>query len=124
MSRLLRDAATAYTLRHGRAPTLVLDAMDLVAKKDPAFFSEVQDFAKACADGRILRVVFVFSDGDALPLLLSSSAESRCDKDRSVRSGVHLGDRGVEERDHWRQLHLRAARQLLHAAGELGRRPA
>lgn len=87
MSRLLRDAATAYTLRHGRAPTLVLDAMDLVAKKDPAFFSEVQDFAKACADGRILRVVFVFSDGDALPLLLSSSAESRCDKDQIFEVG-------------------------------------
>ena len=39
----------------------------------------MQDFAKACADGGIMRVVFIFSDDDALPLL-SSSAGSRCDK--------------------------------------------
>ena len=56
--------------------------MDLVAKEDTKFFAQVQDFAKACADGGIMRVVFIFSDGDALPLLLSSSAESRCDTDQ------------------------------------------
>jgi hypothetical protein len=45
--------------------------MDLVAKKDAVFFSDLQDFAKACADNGNLRVVFIFSDGNALPLLLS-----------------------------------------------------
>ena len=47
----------------------------------------MQDFAKACADGGIMRVVFIFSDGDALPLLLSSSAGSRCDKDQVYEVG-------------------------------------
>ena len=87
LSRLLMSAAKLHKARHGRAPTLVLDAMDVIAKKDAAFFGEVQEFAKACADGGILRVVFIFSDGDALPPLLSSSAESRCDKDQIYEVG-------------------------------------
>ena len=87
LSRLLKEAATLHKKKHGKAPTLVLDAMDLVAKKDATFFCEVQDFAKACADSGILRVVFIFSDGDALPLLLSSSAESRCKKNQIYEVG-------------------------------------
>ena len=87
LSRLLMSAAKLHKARHGTAPTLVLDAMDVIAKKDAAFFGEVQGFAKACADGGILRIVFIFSDGDALPLLLSSSAESRCDKDQIYELG-------------------------------------
>ena len=87
LAKLLKKSATMYKVKHGKAPTLVLDAMDLVAKKDAVFFSEVQDFAKACADGGIMRVVFIFSDGDALPLLLSSSAESRCDTDQVYEVG-------------------------------------
>lgn len=38
----------------------------------------LQDFAKACADGALL--VFVFSDGHALPMLQSSSASSRTER--------------------------------------------
>ena len=87
MSRLLKEAAILYSARHGKALTLVLDAMDLVAKEDPKFFTQVQDFAKASADSGHLRVVFIFSDGDALPLLLSSSAASRCDKDQIYEVG-------------------------------------
>jgi len=71
----------------------VLDAMDLVAKSDPAFFAQVQEFAKACADAGVLRVVFVFSDGSALPLLLSSSAKSRCGRDQVLE----VGDISLEE---------------------------
>jgi hypothetical protein len=82
LSPLLKASALSFKAKHGKAPTLVLDAMDLVAKEDPAFFLQVQNFAKACADSGILRVVFVFSDGSALPLLLSSSAETRCDTDQ------------------------------------------
>ena len=77
LSKHLQKAAILYKARHGVAPTLVLDAMDLVAKEDPAFFAVVQNFAKATADGGLLRVVFVFGDGHALPLLLSSSASTR-----------------------------------------------
>ena len=87
VAALLKKAAILFKVKHGKAPTLVLDAMDLVAKRDSTFFCEVQDFAKACADGGIMRVVFVFSDGDALPLLLSSSAGSRCDKDQVYEVG-------------------------------------
>ena len=77
LAPILRKAARRFTSLHGRPAVLVLDAMDLVAKKDPAFFSEVQDFAKQCADDGTLRIVLVFSDGRALPLLQSNSALSR-----------------------------------------------
>ena len=73
----LVKAAARYRAKHGKPAALVLDGMDLVAKKDPGFFLEVQDFAKKCADAGILSVVLVFSDGCALPLLQSSSAISR-----------------------------------------------
>ena len=56
---------------------LVIDAADYVAKKDPAFFRDLQDFAKASADAGALRVVFVSSEGVALPLMRASSAWSR-----------------------------------------------
>ena len=75
----LRKAASEYKAKHGRAPTLVLDAMDRVEKDDPSFFTKVQDFAKQCADDGVLRIVMVFSDGNSLPLLLSSSTASRCE---------------------------------------------
>ena len=75
----LIKAAALYRAKHGVPAALVLDGMDLVAKKDPGFFLEVQDFAKKCADAGILSVVLVFSDGCALPLLESSSAISRAD---------------------------------------------
>lgn len=81
LSEFLVKAALRYKARHGVAPTLVLDAMDLVAKDlDAGFFFVLQDFAKACADGALLRVVFVFSDGRALPMLQSSSASSRTER--------------------------------------------
>ena len=70
-------AAELYTSKHGVPPVLVLDGMDLVAKEDPAFFVKMQDFAKKSADMGTLSVMFVFSDGRALPLLQSSSAITR-----------------------------------------------
>jgi len=70
-------AAKQYRDAHGVPPTLVLDGMDLVARRDVDFFLELQDFAKLCADKGVLRVVFVFSDGRALPLLQASSAFTR-----------------------------------------------
>jgi hypothetical protein len=59
--------------------TLVLDAADRVAKSDPAFLTQLQDFAKDCADlvGGPLLVVFVSGEGTVLPVLQSSSAWSR-----------------------------------------------
>ena len=70
-------AAQRYRAKHGAPAVLVLDGLDLVAKEDAAFFTKLQDFAKKCADMRILRLVLVFSDGCALPMLQSSSAFTR-----------------------------------------------
>ena len=73
----LVNAAARYRAKHGKPAALVLDGMDLVAKKEPGFYLKVQDYAKKCADAGILSVVLVFGDGRALPLLQSSSAISR-----------------------------------------------
>jgi hypothetical protein len=87
LKRVLKAAAALYKAAHGFAPTLVLDAMDRVAKQDGAFFLLLQEFAKTCADDDVLHIVFVFSDGAALPLLLSSSATSRCGADQIYEIG-------------------------------------
>ena len=91
----LIKAASLYVARHGVPAVLVLDDMDLVAKDDPAFFLKVQNLAKKCADMKIMRVVLVFSDGRALPLLQSSSA--------ITRAGVivEVGDVSDEEAVGW-----------------------
>ena len=78
VSAALRDGAAAYHAKFGRPAVLVIDGADLIAKNDEKFFGKLQGFAKTCADERHLRVVFVFSDGVALPLLQKSSAYSRC----------------------------------------------
>jgi hypothetical protein len=77
LAPMLQEAAARFKSRHGRPAVLVLDAMDLIAKDAPSFFTEVQNFAKDSADKGILRIVFVFSDGRALPLLQSNSARTR-----------------------------------------------
>jgi hypothetical protein len=77
LAPVLKAAAARFRARHGRPAVLVLDAMDLVAKEDPKFFTEVQNFAKEYADKGTLRVVLVFSDGRALPLLQGNSARTR-----------------------------------------------
>jgi len=73
----LEEVADAYKAKHGRPMTLVIDAADLVAKKGPDFFKDLQDFAKKCADNKSMTVVFVSSEGAVLPLLTGSSAFSR-----------------------------------------------
>ena len=73
----LEEVAKEYKATHGQTPTLVIDAADLVAKQDKAFFLRIQDFAKRCADNKIMTVVFVSSEGAVLPALLESSAFSR-----------------------------------------------
>ena len=73
----LQAAAALFQARHGRPAVLVLDAMDLVAEEAPPFLTELQAFAKECADRGTLRLVLVCSDGHALPLLQGNSALSR-----------------------------------------------
>eukprot|EP00732_Lithocolla_globosa_P002774 Lithocolla_globosa_v1_NODE_1945_length_2247_cov_4.583485.p1 type:complete len:419 gc:universal NODE_1945_length_2247_cov_4.583485:393-1649(+) len=73
----LITTAEKFKSKHGRPPVLVIDGADLIAKHDPTFFVRLQNFAKSSADRGKLRVVFVASEGHALPLLLESSAKSR-----------------------------------------------
>ena len=73
----LLAAAEKFEQKHGRPMVLVIDSADRLAKEDPDFLARLQDFAKDCADFGTLRIVFISSDGSALPLLMSRSAWSR-----------------------------------------------
>ena len=75
--KALKLAADAFRMKHGRPAVLVIDAADYIAKQEPIFFARLQDFAKVCADAGSLRIVFVSSEGVALPLMKLSSAWSR-----------------------------------------------
>lgn len=81
----LAAAASAFSTKHQRPAVLVLDAMDLIAKHKPGFFTKIQQFAKHCADDGLLHVIFVFSDGTA-PLVFSDSSSSR------VNGVIEIGD--------------------------------
>jgi hypothetical protein len=59
---------------------LVLDSVDILAKQIQEFLMFLQDFAKKKADKDNLRIVFITSDGSALPLLISNSSWSRAEK--------------------------------------------
>ncbi len=76
----LLEAAAKYKQKHGRPMVLVIDSVDVLAQKSPDFLGTIQDFAKNCADLGTLRIVFITSDGSALPLLVSRSAWSRAQK--------------------------------------------
>ena len=80
VSFLLIKVGTKFRTKYNRPMVLVIDSADVLAKSDPQFLGMIQDFAKNCADMGILRVVFVSSDGSALPLLMSRSAWSRAEK--------------------------------------------
>ena len=75
----LTNAAAKFKAKHGRPMVLVIDSADRIAEKNPDFLDELQDFAKDCADGGNLRVVFISNDGLALPLMMARSSWSRAD---------------------------------------------
>lgn len=77
LRRALEVAAARFYAKHARPAVLVIDAADFVAKKDPHFLLDLQNFAKVCADMGTLRVVFVSSEGIVLPLMRASSSWSR-----------------------------------------------
>jgi len=76
----LLNAAKKFKAKHGCPMVLVIDSADVIAKNDASFLGFLQDFAKNCADMGTLRIVFISSDGSALPLLMSRSAWSRAEK--------------------------------------------
>jgi hypothetical protein len=77
LRRALEAAATRFYAKHARPAVLVIDAADFVAKTDPHFLLDLQNFAKVGADMGTLRVVFVSSEGAVLPLMRASSSWSR-----------------------------------------------
>ena len=79
-SLVIRGAASKFYDKHKRPAVLIIDAAERLAKKNPAFFGQLQDFAKDRTDEGSLRVVFVSSDGSVLEQLQSRSAKSRMRK--------------------------------------------
>jgi len=77
LQQALTETALHFKEKHGRQPVLVIDAADFIAKRDPAFMKELQDFAKTNADQGNLRTVFVTSEGTTLPLMMGSSSIER-----------------------------------------------
>ena len=71
------DAAAKFKTKHGRPMVLVIDSVDIMAKQHPAFLELLQDFAKFCVDAGHLRVVFISSNGLALPEMMARSTWSR-----------------------------------------------
>lgn len=77
LKKALVETSAAYLAKHGRPMVLVINGVELLANDSPMFLMSLQKFAKACADCSTLRVVFVTSEGNTLPLLSLSSAWSR-----------------------------------------------
>jgi hypothetical protein len=77
LRKRLVSAANKFFAKHNRPMVLVIDAFDRVCKENPRFAIQLQEFAKDGADNGSLRVVFVFSRDEALPLLTSRSAWER-----------------------------------------------
>jgi len=73
LSTALENVADRFFAKHGRPLVLVIDATDYIAKKNRAFLETLQMFAKAMADGKHLRVVFVTSESATLPIIMASS---------------------------------------------------
>ena len=76
----LVDAAAKFKAKHERPMVLIIDSADRLAKDFPVFLGKLQDFAKDCADDGNLRIVFISSDGSALPLMMARSSWSRAEK--------------------------------------------
>ena len=75
----LMDAAAKFKVKNGRPMVLVIDSIDFLAKQCPGFLEKLQDFAKNRADDGNLRIVFISSDGSALPMMMTRSSWSRAD---------------------------------------------
>ena len=76
------EAAEIYKKQYNQTISLILDGIDEVAKYEAegrgrSILRTLQTFAKNMADKSLMHVVFVTSDGLALPFLSKSSAISR-----------------------------------------------
>jgi hypothetical protein len=100
----ITQAASKFRRKHKRPAVLIIDSAERLAKKNPEFLANLQDFAKDRTDEGSLRMVFVSSDGSVLEQFLSRSAKSRMWKlpfevgDISDKEAVEfLKRKGVEQ---------------------------
>jgi hypothetical protein len=76
-SLVIRGAASKFYDKHKRPAVLIIDSAEILAKMNPAFFEQLQVFAKQRTDEGSLRMVFVSSDGSVLEQFQRRSAKSR-----------------------------------------------
>jgi len=69
---MIKEGADKYKRATGKLPVLVIDDVNYLAEKSPDLLESLQLFAKDCADGRALYIIFVSTDGLAPSLLQSN----------------------------------------------------
>ena len=69
------EQAEKFKSKHGRAPVLVIDGIDLLAKKYRGVL-DVVDRAKFLSNTRTVKVILVSSEGSVMPLIQKSSSRS------------------------------------------------
>ena len=74
------EQAKKFKSKHGRAPVLVIDGIDLLAKDYKQVFLKVVDRAKFLSNSHTLKVILVSGEGSVMPLIEKSSSRSRMAK--------------------------------------------
>ena len=75
--KTLASAARKFKSKYGTTPTLFIDGTDVLAKFEENVFLHILQHAKELANGEVLTIVFVSSEGSILPLIQKSSTFSR-----------------------------------------------
>jgi len=75
----LQLASLKYKNKNKKPAVLVLDNSNKLAKNNLPLLESLMEFAKGCADGRVLRVVFLGNDSSTLPIFNKFSAFNRAE---------------------------------------------
>ena len=73
----LEKRAVKYKKHYGHIPCLFIDGIDLLAKHDSCAFVTLVELAKVYANRNSLRIIFVSSEGQIIPLMKTTSSNSR-----------------------------------------------
>lgn len=76
--RVLIRVSMKYKLRHNKMPVVFIDGCDALAKDNARSFARLVYLAKVLINDKILRIVFVSSEGSIIPEIQKSSAINRC----------------------------------------------
>ena len=68
------EAAVHFKSKHGHQPVLIIDAVDHLAKEEPAFFAKLLKFGKTESQADNLRIVFSSSESSTTRQLLDDSS--------------------------------------------------